>query len=608
MNDSALRISHLGRNLLAACILTGFGSPIAFGADSAGIRLLAPGKVASLTEDPMHRAQPSSNAGTASFEALSPHAGFAADGSFIVKNCDDSGPGSLRQAMLDASGSAVIELWATPCDRITLTSGALTSSASIMLVGPVAGHLTIDANGTNAVIRHDGAVLNISGLALVNGRDADGTGGCLRSAGDVSIENSLISECVSGEPGALTARGGGIYASGKLSLTASTVTGNVALGEVHVSGGGIWAAGNVYVGGGSIVSGNRVEASGGSAQGGGIFSVGSSSVTGYARIEDNQAISHFGIASGGGIQTESMDVLVMGSVVTGNVAFSGSLWADGGGIAAGSYSGGPADLYLVASTLSGNMAQTACATEFCWSRGGGASALGRIEAKYSTVRDNSAKAPAAADAVAAGGGLATASQGMLGLITLQSSTLSGNSAICGDPSCLGYGGGAAALASQFIATNSTIAFNSATSRGGGLVAANDPEVASGLVSSIVAQNQSPSAPDIDLAPSSSGVLTLLGEHSLVTTSSAAVALPADTLAEDPLLQPLQSNGGATATHALPACSPAVDAGSNTKFLEHDQRGTPYAREAEAGPDIGAFELQADPDRVFHDGFESLPCL
>lgn len=56
---------------------------------------------------------------------------------------------------------------------------------------------------------------------------------------------------------------------------------------------------------------------------------------------------------------------------------------------------------------------------------------------------------------------------------------------------------------------------------------------------------------------------------------------------DPMLGPLQNNGGPTATHAVLEGSPAINAGSNLPGLETDQRGEP--RVQQGVPDIGAFE-------------------
>jgi uncharacterized delta-60 repeat protein len=62
------------------------------------------------------------------------------------------------------------------------------------------------------------------------------------------------------------------------------------------------------------------------------------------------------------------------------------------------------------------------------------------------------------------------------------------------------------------------------------------------------------------------------------------------LAADPLLGPLQDNGGFTQTLALGVGSPAIDAGAVASCPATDQRGV--ARPQESGCDLGAYELEA----------------
>ena len=70
---------------------------------------------------------------------------------------------------------------------------------------------------------------------------------------------------------------------------------------------------------------------------------------------------------------------------------------------------------------------------------------------------------------------------------------------------------------------------------------------------------------------------------------------------DPMLGPLQNNGGPTPTMALPPVSPAIDAGNPTgckdtqgNLLKTDQRGYPrYDPEDPRGCDMGAYERQSD---------------
>src|SRR5262249_11791067 len=70
----------------------------------------------------------------------------------------------------------------------------------------------------------------------------------------------------------------------------------------------------------------------------------------------------------------------------------------------------------------------------------------------------------------------------------------------------------------------------------------------------------------------------------------------DLVGVDPMLGPLQDNGGPTLTHALLADSPAIDAGDDSvlAFLTTDQRGPGFPRKSCAHVDIGAFESAGGP--------------
>jgi hypothetical protein len=88
------------------------------------------------------------------------------------------------------------------------------------------------------------------------------------------------------------------------------------------------------------------------------------------------------------------------------------------------------------------------------------------------------------------------------------------------------------------------------------------------------------------------------DHSLLgtVTGSTAVTDAGGTLTGvDPLLGPLQDNGGPTQTHALLDGSPAINTGpdpvADFPGNEFDQRGPGYARVVGGRVDIGAFEVQ-----------------
>ena len=92
-----------------------------------------------------------------------------------------------------------------------------------------------------------------------------------------------------------------------------------------------------------------------------------------------------------------------------------------------------------------------------------------------------------------------------------------------------------------------------------------------------------------------GNLGSLGYNLIGDTSGGSGFRPTDLLNVDPLLGPLQDNGGPTFTQALLPGSPAVDAGNNTNAPAFDQRG--FTRIVNGAIDIGAYELQPETNLV-----------
>ena len=97
---------------------------------------------------------------------------------FVVSNTDDSGPGSLRQAILGANaqpGADTITFdptaFATP-QTITLTSGQLELSDTTgteTITGPAAG-VTVNGGGASRVFEVDsGVTASISALTITGG-------------------------------------------------------------------------------------------------------------------------------------------------------------------------------------------------------------------------------------------------------------------------------------------------------------------------------------------------------------------------------------------------------------------------------------------------------
>lgn len=91
-------------------------------------------------------------------------------------------------------------------------------------------------------------------------------------------------------------------------------------------------------------------------------------------------------------------------------------------------------------------------------------------------------------------------------------------------------------------------------------------------------------------------ITSSGNNLFGDTTCNSIAGLADLVDTDPLLGPLQNNGGPTQTHGLLPGSPAIDAGGNATCPATDQRGvlrpTDGDGDGTADCDIGAYEAAA----------------
>src|SRR5689334_25072692 len=100
-----------------------------------------------------------------------------------VTNTNDSGQGSLRQAILDSvSGDTIDFSPALNGQTITLTGGALMVMHSLTISGPGAGSLTINGGNNDSVFNIDPLVgshssVTISGLTITGGKGGDPAGG-----------------------------------------------------------------------------------------------------------------------------------------------------------------------------------------------------------------------------------------------------------------------------------------------------------------------------------------------------------------------------------------------------------------------------------------------
>ncbi|MDQ3206746.1 MAG: hypothetical protein M3Q40_09660 [Pseudomonadota bacterium] len=414
------------------------------------------------------------------------HVDVAKAATLAVGNCNDSGPGSLRQAVGLAASGDTVDLTSLACNRIILTGGAVdVPQRSLTVRGPGFNRLAVSGNYASSVFRHSGTgLLRLRGMALEHGRQrgAEALGGCVYSAGAVEANDMHVRHC--GAYATTTfAMGGGIYARGGVKLLYSAVFANAARGPASY-GGGVWSGADLVVHRARLLKNVAGE-------GGGAFASDGLKLS-YAAVEGNRAFRN-----GGGVSSYhgSYGAQILNSTVSGNTAGT-----HGGGLSLNS----SVDKMIISSTISGNTA-----------------------ASHAGARVN------------------------------------GNTTFA----------------------NSTLAFNDNVNRSA-CDGAVDAYGVLYLESTIAASNTCNGAPSLDIH-GDHPAFRVEGSNNLVTASN--VALPADTISADPLLEPLAANGGRTRTHALLGGSQAIDRGNNAAGLAYDQRGQGYPRTNGARADIGALE-------------------
>jgi hypothetical protein len=143
-----------------------------------------------------------------------------------VTNLNDSGPGSLRQAIADASSGTTITFAIT--GTITLTTGQLVINKDLTLSGPGAANLSISGNQLDPALASrvlsNAARLTISDLTIRGGNPFPlGSGGGILNAGTgvLTITDSVIAGNVAQE-------GAGVFNSpgGKLQVSNTTFSAN----------------------------------------------------------------------------------------------------------------------------------------------------------------------------------------------------------------------------------------------------------------------------------------------------------------------------------------------------------------------------------------------
>jgi parallel beta-helix repeat protein len=267
----------------------------------------------------------------------------AAAATFTVTNLNDSGPGTLRQAIADANAAAgadVVTFQAGLTGTITLTTGQLYILDSLDVQGPGASVITVSGNNTSRVfyMYNSSTTIDVrlAGLTITEGNDTIG-------AGVVDFDQNLILDAVTITGNNASSDGAGLWADGfdmTLTIQDSTISGNIA----GNNGGGIYVedTGGPMLIDNSVISGNESTNNGG----GIYFYDPDDDIT----IRDTTISGNTAGGSGGGLALYSFDngiLTIEGSTISGNTA------ATGGGMY---FYDADHDINITDSTISGNNA------------------------------------------------------------------------------------------------------------------------------------------------------------------------------------------------------------------------------------------------------------
>src|SRR6516162_8701926 len=131
----------------------------------------------------------------------------------VVTNTNDSGFGSLRQALAIANDGDTIDATGVS-GTIFLTSGELQVTHNVTINGPGAGNLAVNGNATFRGFENFASNVAISGFTITNGA-ASGIveGGGILNHGGLTVSDSSIVSNTAFDP-VVNGNGGGIYTEG----------------------------------------------------------------------------------------------------------------------------------------------------------------------------------------------------------------------------------------------------------------------------------------------------------------------------------------------------------------------------------------------------------
>jgi len=249
---------------------------------------------------------------------------LASGSTFLVTNCNDSGGGSLRNAVSMAVSGDTVDLSGLSCSTITLTTGAIISVVKDISIvnNATATGTNIDANFKGQAILHTGTgSLTLKGLTVEHGykylAGAPVKGACIYSAGSVSLTQVTVDSCTA-RSGTGAVFGGAVYARGSLSTDHAHIVRSAAYSSSGpMRGGGAFAGGTLLVKY-SDFSNNRTGKANTNSAGGGIYAA-AGAIVNRCTFANNYAHGGGGlnITSNGGFSST-----ITSSTISGNFATS----------------------------------------------------------------------------------------------------------------------------------------------------------------------------------------------------------------------------------------------------------------------------------------------
>ncbi len=494
----------------------------------------------------------------------------------------------------------------TPAFRLLFVGADPSNAHTLGYVSPGAGGLTLrDLTLTGGLAR--------GGSSNAGGGGGAGMGGAIFSQGTVAIVNSTLTanSAVGGASFSGEGSGGGI---GSAATGGPSGTFGGGFGPGSFGGGGGGAAGG---GGGGGGAGFRFGETGAAATAG-AAGAGGGSQTGLGGSGGSGAVGGDG-GAGGGASSSGLPGGTGGGFGTGG-GVGGFLGSGGGGGGVGGGGGGGQAITGGGGGFGGGggSASTSQVGSPTVQQAGGNGGFGGGGGGNGNGPGGApgfgGGTPSGVDG-ASGAGMGGAIFNMQGTLTIQNSTLTGNSAAGGsslpavtDPG-KGIAGAVFNLSGTVTAVASTIAGNSADHYASQILnlvydGAQERHALTTLPDTIVANGSGGTAADVasdksayitPAQPAGSTALVDVSQFDLLTTAVATVIAPGELgqstgspLLANPRLGPLQDNGGPTQTMALLAGSAAIDLVPTSDCLvTSDQRGV--SRPQGPACDAGAYE-------------------